>query len=241
MATSKPKKKPKTVLVKFSGEALAGKQGFGLDGDMLEYLAQEIKSIQSLAKIAVVIGGGNIFRGLQGSKQGIDRTQGDYMGMLATVINAMALQDALEKISVHTRVQSAIRMEQVVEPYIRRRAMRHMEKSRIVIFSAGLGSPYFSTDTAAALRAVEIDADLLIKATKVDGVYNSDPKKNKKAKLIKKLKYSDFLKKDLGVMDNTAISLCNENKLPIRVCNMLTKGTLKKVIQGKEIGTQITK
>lgn len=231
----------KRVLIKFSGEALAGDKSFGIDGDALSFFASEIKDIAKMGtEIAIVVGGGNIYRGLQGStKQGIDRTTGDYMGMLATVINALALQDALEKAGVDTRVQSAIRMEQIVEPYIRRRATRHIEKNRIVIFSSGTGNPYFSTDTAAALRAVEIEAEILIKATQVDGVYDCDPNKNNDAKKYTEVKYLDFLKEDLGVMDSTAISLCKENKLPIRVCNMHTRGTLRKILSGEKLGTII--
>lgn len=232
--------KYRRVLLKFSGEALAGKQGFGLDAAVLDYLAQEIQSVRdSGAEIAVVVGGGNIFRGIQGSKQGIDRSTGDYMGMLGTTINALALQDALERSGVYTRVQSAIRMEQVVEPYIRRRAIRHLEKGRVVIFASGTGNPYFSTDTAAALRAMEIGADVVIKATKVDGVYDSDPMKNKKAKLYSEVSYLDTLNQNLGVMDSTAISLCMDNKLPIIVCNMFKKGNLRQLVDGKSVGTLV--
>jgi len=238
-----PKKiTPKRLMIKFSGEALAGKNGFGLDAQVIDYFAQEIKALAKTKKyqIALVVGGGNIFRGLDGSKKGFDRTTGDYMGMLATNINALAMQVALEQIDVHTRVQSAIRMEQIVEPYIRRRAIRHLEKNRVVIFSSGTGNPYFSTDTAAALRAIEIEAEILIKATNVDGVYNKDPSKFKNAKKYKTLKYIDFLKQDLGVMDNTAISLCMDNKLPIFVSDMHVKGNLKKSCMGNyKIGTLI--
>lgn len=230
----------KRILLKFSGEALAGSREFGLDAGILDFLADEVGELKKLGvQICIVVGGGNIFRGIQGSKQGIDRTTGDYMGMLGTTINALALQDALERHGIFTRVQSAIRMEQVVEPYIRRRAIRHLEKGRVVIFASGTGNPYFSTDTAASLRAMEIEADVLIKATKVDGVYDSDPFKNKKAKKFDKLQYLDLLNKSLNVMDSTAVSMCMDNKLPIIVCNMFKRNNLKNLVSGKKIGTLI--
>jgi uridylate kinase len=232
--------KYKRILLKLSGEALAGTRDFGLDAEMLSYIAEEVRSLVKMqVQLAIVVGGGNIFRGIQGSKQGMDRSTGDYMGMLATTINALAMQDALERESIDTRVQSAIRMEQVVEPYIRRRAMRHLEKGRVVVFASGTGNPYFSTDTAAALRAMEIQAEVLIKCTKVDGIYDSDPKKNKGAKKFKELSYLDVLQKRLEVMDSTAISLCMDNKLPIIVMNMHEKGALKRLAMGEAVGTKV--
>jgi len=228
------------ILLKLSGEALAGKREFGLDADTLDYIATEIQSLLDLGiHIALVVGAGNIFRGIQGAKTGMDRTTGDYMGMLGTTINALALQDALERRNIDTRVQSAIRMEQVVEPYIRRRAVRHLEKNRVVIFASGTGNPYFSTDTAAALRAMEIEADVLIKATKVDGIYDSDPMKNKDAKKYETVTYIETLNKGLNVMDSTAISLCMDNKLPIVVLNLNEKGALKRLCSGEKIGTKV--
>lgn len=230
----------KRILLKISGEALSGNREFGLDSAILDFVAEEVKSVRDLGvEVAMVVGGGNIFRGIQGSEQGMDRATGDYMGMLATVINALAMQDALERHSVFTRVQSAIKMDQVVEPYIRRRAVRHLEKGRVVIFSAGTGNPYFSTDTAAALRAMEAETDVLIKATKVDYVYDSDPKKNKNAKPIKNITYIDVLNKGLKVMDSTAISLCMDNKLPIVVFNLHHKGALKRLVLGEDVGTLV--
>ncbi len=230
----------KRILLKISGEALAGNREFGLDAAMLDYIAEELKSILDLkVELALVVGGGNIFRGIQGSKAGMDRATGDYMGMLATTINALALQDALERHEIITRVQSAIRMEQVVEPYIRRRAVRHLQKGRVVIFASGTGNPYFSTDTAAALRAMETEAEVLVKATKVDGIYDSDPKKNKNAKKFKKLTYIDVLNKKLEVMDSTAISLCMDNNLPIVVLNLGEKGALKRLVSGESVGTYV--
>ncbi len=235
-----PRPKFRRILLKLSGEALAGNREFGLDADMLQYIAQEVRSVLSLGvQICIVVGGGNIFRGIQGSKQGMDRTTGDHMGMLATTINALAMQDALERDGIFTRVQSAIQMDQVVEPYIRRRAERHLEKGRVVIFASGTGNPYFSTDTAAALRAMEVGADILIKATKVDGIYDCDPKKNKKAKRFDSLTYIDVLNKGLQVMDSTAISLCMDNKLPIVVLNMHESDALKRLVLGEQIGTQV--
>lgn len=230
----------KRVLLKLSGEALAGKREFGLDSEVLNYIASEIKSLQDLQiEIAIVVGGGNIFRGIQGSEKGMDRAQSDYMGMLATTINALAMQDALERNDIYTRVQSAIRMEQVVEPYIRRRAVRHLEKGRVVVFASGTGNPYFSTDTAAALRAMEVEAQVVIKATKVDGVYDSDPMKNKSAKKYKSVSYIDVLAKNLQVMDSTAISLCMDNQLPIIVLDLNAAGSLRRAVLGEEIGTKI--
>ena len=208
---------------------------------MLDPIAQEIKEVKALGvELAIVIGGGNIFRGVAGTKHGLDRTTGDYMGMLATVINALALQDALEKNGVHTRVQSAIEMRSVAEPFIRRRAMRHLEKDRVVIFAAGTGSPYFSTDTTAALRASEIGADVLLKATKVDGVYTADPKKNPKATRFKHLGYMHALKGRLNVMDSTAFSLCMDNHIPIIVFDLFKRGNIKRVILGEPIGTLVS-
>ncbi len=239
-ANKKTKAIFKRVLLKLSGEALAGQREFGLDASVLEFIANEIRDVLSLGvQLAIVVGGGNIFRGIQGSKAGMDRATGDYMGMLATTINALAMQDALERDEIYTRVQSAIRMEQVVEPYIRRKAVRHLEKGRVVIFASGTGNPYFSTDTAAALRAMEVEAEVLIKATKVDGIYDSDPRKNKNAKKYKDLTYIEVLNQRLEVMDSTAISLCMDNKLPIVVMNLHEKGALKRLLLGEKIGTQV--
>lgn len=218
-----------------------GAQSFGIDSDVLEIIANEVASVVKLGvEIGIVIGGGNIYRGLSAQKQGIDRVTGDQMGMLATVINSLALQNALEKHGVHTRVQSAIKMDEIAEPFILRKAMRHLEKKRVVIFSSGTGSPYFTTDTAAALRAIEIRSDVIIKGTRVDGVYDCDPEKFKKAKMFRKLSYLEVLEKDLRVMDLTAITLCQENKLPIKVFNMNVKGDLKKLVSGDNIGTLIS-
>jgi len=229
------------ILLKLSGEALAGAKEFGLESQVLDYIAQEVRSILSLGvQIAIVVGGGNIFRGLSGSKAGMDRATGDYMGMLATTINALAMQDALERNGIFTRVQSAIRMDQVVEPYIRRRAERHLEKGRVVIFASGTGNPYFSTDTAAALRAMEIGADILIKATKVDGIYDADPKKHKTAKKFLELSYIEVLNKGLQVMDSTAISLCMDNKLPIVVLDMNQANSLRNLVLGQKVGTRVS-
>lgn len=238
--SDKKKSQYKRILLKLSGESLAGKREFGLDAPTLDFMADQIEAVQALGvEIAVVVGGGNIWRGIQGSEKGMDRATGDYMGMLATVINGLALQDALERRNIYTRVQSAIRMEQVVEPYIRRRATRHLEKGRVLIFASGIGSPYFSTDTAAALRAMEMEADILIKATNVDGVYDSDPKKSPKAKLLKGINYIDVLNRNLKVMDSTAISLCMDNKLPIHVLNIMTINSIADFLTGKKIGTTI--
>ena len=231
----------KRVLLKFSGEALSGNREFGLDAETLDYLADEIMEVKDLGvQIAVVVGGGNIFRGIQGSKHGMDRSTADYMGMLATNINALALQDALERKGILTRVQSAIRMEQIVEPYIKRKATRHFEKGRVVIFSGGTGNPYFTTDTAAALRAMEVQAEVLIKATKVGGVFESDPVQNKDAKKFDKIGYIDVLNKGLRVMDSTAITLCMENKLPIQVLNLREKGAFARFVNGENVGTIIS-
>ena len=217
-----------------------GNRSFGIDSDVLEKFSDEVfKIIKLKVEIGIVIGGGNIYRGLSASKQGIDRVTGDQMGMLATVINSLALQNALEKRGIYTRVQSAIKMDEISEPFILRKALRHLEKKRVVIFSSGTGSPYFTTDTAAALRAIEIKADVIIKGTRVDGVYDSDPEKNKNAKMYKNLSYQKVLEKDLRVMDLTAITLCQENKLPIKVFNMNVKDNLRKLVSGENIGTLI--
>ena len=228
----------KRVVIKLSGEALQGRLGYGIDFDVTGAIAKQIKEVRSLGvDIAIVIGGGNIFRGAVSSAKSIDRVSADYMGMLATVINGLALQDALEKEGVFTRVQTAIQMQQMAEPFIRRRAIRHMEKGRVVIFVGGTGNPYFTTDTTAALRAIEIGAEVILKATKVDGVYSSDPVKNKRARKYDSLRYIDVLKKGLKVMDATAISLCMDNKLPIIVLNLFKEGNIKRVILGEKIGT----
>jgi len=230
----------KRILLKLSGEALMGKQGLGIDPLVVNEIAQELKEVKQLGiEIGIVIGGGNIFRGLSASARGMDRVSADYMGMLATVINALALQDYLERYQVFTRVQTAIKMEQLAEPFIRRKAIRHLEKGRIVIFSGGTGNPYFTTDTAAALRAIEIEADAIIKGTKVDGVYDDDPKINLNAKKFDQLNYLDVVKKRLKVMDSTAVMLCMDNKLPIVVFNLTVKGNLKKLILGEAIGTKV--
>jgi uridylate kinase len=226
------------VLLKLSGEALAGDQGYGIDPRTIITIANEVKEVVECGvQLALVIGGGNIFRGLAASSKGMDRASADYMGMLATMINALAMQDALEKIGVDTRVQSAIAMQEVAEPYIRRRAIRHLEKGRVVIFGAGTGNPYFTTDTAASLRAMEIGADVILKGTKVDGVYSADPKKDPNAVKFSRLSYIDVLKKGLQVMDATATSLCMDNSLPIIVFDVTTDGNVKKVVFGEEIGT----
>jgi uridylate kinase len=229
------------VLVKLSGEALMGDQGFGISPDMIKYVADEIRSIYDLGiQVAIVVGGGNIFRGIAASSYGMDRTAADHMGMLATVINSVALQDALEKKGVQTRVQSAISMHAVAEPYILRRAVRHLEKGRVVIFAAGTGNPYFTTDTAAVLRAQEIHADIFLKATKVDGVYDSDPIKNKDAGFLSEIKYMSVLERQLNIMDMTAISLAMDNRLPLAVFKLTKKGNMRRVICGEKIGTLIT-
>ncbi len=231
----------KRVLLKLSGEAFAGEQDFGIDPKFLEYISLEIKSLVEVGvQTAIVIGGGNIFRGIEGLEIGIDRATGDYMGMLATVINALALQSALERIAqIPTRVLSAIEMRQIAEPYIRRRAIRHLEKGRVVIFAAGTGNPFFSTDTAGALRAIEIGADLLIKATKVDGIYTDDPLKNPKAEFIQEIAYLEAINRGLRVMDYTAMTLCKENKLPILVLNIKKPGNLLRAVMGERVGSLV--
>lgn len=236
MAAEKPMYK--RILLKLSGEALAGKQGYGIDPEVIASIAAEVREVVDLGvEVALVIGGGNIFRGVAAASRGMDRASADYMGMLATVMNSLALQDALEKIGVVTRVQSAIEMQEVAEPYIRRRAVRHLEKGRVVIFGAGTGNPYFTTDTAASLRAMEIGADVILKATKVDGVYSADPAKDKDAVKFPTLTYLDVLKKGLQVMDATATSLCMDNNLPIIVFDLTCRGNIKKVVMGDPIGT----
>ena len=222
------------VMIKLSGEGLMGDQGYGLDAETVIRIAQEIQTVAALGvQVCLVIGGGNIFRGMSGAAKGMERTSADYMGMLATVMNALAMQNALERIGLQTRVQSAIPMAMVCEPYIRRRAIRHMEKGRVVIFGAGTGNPFFTTDTAAALRAVEMNCDLLVKATQVDGVYSADPKKDPKATRFERLTFMDVLTKDLQVMDTTAIALCRENGLPILVFNLHEAGAFAKVVSGE--------
>lgn len=224
-----------------SGEVLGGEAGLGICAEMVHEMAADIKEVRDLGvEVVVVIGGGNIFRGLQGTEKGIERATGDYMGMLATIINSLALQDALEKQGVQTRVQSAISMSQVAEPFIRRKAVRHLEKGRVVIFGGGTGNPYFSTDTAAALRANEIGANVILKATKVDGIYDSDPKKNPKAKRFTQISYLDALQKQLKVMDSTAFSLCMDNKMPIIVFDFFKEHNLKRVVMGEKVGTLVT-
>ncbi|WP_321370321.1 UMP kinase [uncultured Desulfuromusa sp.] len=230
--------KYRRILLKLSGEALAGEQGYGIDPDVISGIASEIKEVIGLGvEVAVVIGGGNIFRGLAASSKGMDRASADYMGMLATVMNSLAMQDALEKQGVVTRVQSAIDMQQIAEPYIRRRAVRHLEKGRVVIFSAGTGNPYFTTDTAASLRAMEINAEVILKATKVDGIYSADPKKDKSAVKLPTLTYLEVLQKGLQVMDATATSLCMDNNLPMIIFDMTHRDNIKKVVLGEKIGT----
>jgi uridylate kinase len=237
----KEKPKYRRVMLKLSGEALLGNRGYGISPEVCERIAQEIREIRALGvELAVVIGGGNIFRGMAGAKHGLDRVTGDYMGMLATVINSLALQDALEKAGVDTRVQSAIEMRSVAEPFIRRRAERHLEKGRVVIFAAGTGSPYFSTDTTAALRSSEMRVEVLMKATKVDGIYTADPMKDPKAKRYSRLTYMDALKQRLKVMDSTAFSLCMDNKIPIIVFDLFKPGNIKRVILGQSIGTIVS-
>lgn len=230
----------KRILLKLSGETLMGDGEYGIDPSFVNELCDEIKDVYEIGvQIAIVVGGGNIFRGIQGTQIGMDRATADYMGMLATVMNALALQDVLEKKDVPTRVMSAIEMRQIAEPYIRRRAIRHLEKGRIVIFAAGTGSPFFTTDTTGALRAAEIKADLLLKATKVDGVYDKDPAKYPDAQLLKKISYLDAINKNLKVMDHTALTLCMENKLPIAVFNIKQKGNLRKIVFGEDVGSLV--
>jgi uridylate kinase len=229
------------ILLKLSGEALGGGKGAGISSDAVHSMAEQIREVRDLGiQVVVVVGGGNIFRGLPGSERGIERATGDYMGMLATVINALALQDALEKIGVPTRVQSAIVMSQIAEPFIRRRAVRHLEKGRVVIFGGGTGNPYFSTDTAAALRANEIGAEVILKATKVDGIYDSDPVKNPKAKRFAQISYLDALQRRLKVMDSTAFSLCMDNKMPIIVFDLFKPHNLRRITMGEKVGTLVT-
>jgi uridylate kinase len=235
-----PQPKYKRILLKLSGEALMGKKDYGVDTDVIKTVASEIADVQALdTEVAVVIGGGNIFRGVSASAEGMDRATADYVGMLATVINSLMLQDALEKKGVHTRVLSAIEMKELAEPYIRRRAVRHLEKGRVVIFAAGTGNPYFTTDTAASLRAMEINAEVILKGTKVDGVYDRDPVKDKNAVMYDRLKYIDVLKDGLKFMDATAISLCMDNNMPIVVFNIKKAGNLVRIVKGAEIGTVV--
>jgi len=231
----------KRILLKLSGESLMGDHNFGLDSGVLAQYAQDIKQITALGvQVAIVIGGGNIYRGMNEAETGIERAQGDYMGMLATVINGMALQSALEKAGVFTRLQSAIKMEQIAEPYIRRRAIRHLEKGRVVIFGAGTGNPYFTTDTAGSLRAIEIKADVILKGTRVDGIYSADPEKNKNAVKFETITFAECIAKNLRVMDMTAFTLCMENKLPIIVFDMNTSGNLLGVVNGEKVGTLVS-
>jgi uridylate kinase len=234
------KPKYKRILLKLSGEALMGEKSYGIDQKVVHLIAEEIKEIYfSRIQLAIVIGGGNIFRGLEASAEGMERTSADYMGMLATVLNALALQNALENRGIPTRVLSAIEMRELAEPYIRRRAVRHLEKGRVVIFACGTGNPYFTTDTAAALRAMEIGAEVILKATRVDGVYSSDPLEDPRAKKFPEITYIDVLKKGLQVMDSTAVSLCMDNNLPIIVFSLMEKGNIKKILEGKKIGTLV--
>ena len=228
------------ILLKLSGEALMGKQNYGIDSNRLSDYAKEIKQIIDKGiQVAIVIGGGNIYRGIQSEGAGFDRVQGDYMGMLATIINGMALQSALESLEVETRLLTAIRMEQVAEPYIRRKATRHLNKNRVVIFGGGTGNPYFTTDTAATLRAIEIEADVILKGTRVDGIFTADPEKDPTATMYETISFDEVFKKELNVMDLTAFTLCKENKLPIKVFNMNTTGNLQKICEGENIGTLV--
>jgi len=230
----------KRILLKISGELLSGEGNFGIDSEVMLQIAREIREVKNLGvEMAVVIGGGNIFRGIAASSKGMDRASADYMGMLATVLNALALQDALEKLGVQTRVQTAIEMREIAEPYIRRKAIRHLEKNRLVIFAAGTGNPYFTTDTTASLRAMEIGADVILKGTKVEGVYDYDPMVDRRAKRYEELTYLDILKKQLKVMDATAISLCMDHHIPIVVFNLKKKGNLKRVVLGENVGTRV--
>ena len=246
-ATAAPSTVPVTtpvfhrIVVKLSGESLSGPDDFGIHAETIQGIAHEVKEVQQLGvQVAIMVGGGNIFRGTRQKQLAIDRATGDYMGMLATVINGLALQDALEKAGCHTRLMSAIEMHEVAEPFIRRRATRHLEKERVVIFAGGTGNPYFSTDTAAALRAMEIKAQVILKATRVDGIYDADPEKVATAKMFTKITYLDVLQKGLSVMDSTAISLCMDNKMPIVVFNMNVPGNLKRVVQGEQVGSVVT-
>ncbi len=232
--------KYKRILLKLSGEALLGKNSYGIDNERLLDYAKEIKELHSIGiEIAIVIGGGNIYRGLSGAQNGIDRVQADYMGMLATVINGLALQNALESINTPTRLQTAIKMESIAEPFIKRRATRHLEKGRVVIFGSGTGNPYFTTDSAAVLRAIEINADVILKGTRVDGIYNEDPEKNKKAIKFDDISFEETIKKGLKIMDTTAFTLSKENKLPIIVFDINIKGNLTKVVSGEKVGTRV--
>lgn len=231
----------KRILLKLSGESLMGDNNFGLDSKVISKYAEDIKLVTEMGvQVAIVIGGGNIYRGMNEAETGIERAQGDYMGMLATVINGMALQSGLERVGVYTRLQSAIKMEQIAEPYIRRRAIRHLEKGRVVIFGAGTGNPYFTTDTAGSLRAVEIKADVILKGTRVDGIYSADPEKDKTAKKFETITFNDCIAKNLRVMDMTAFTLCMENQLPIIVFDMGTPGTLLRVVTGEKVGTLVS-
>lgn len=233
--------KYKRILLKLSGESLMGSQQFGIEQKAVHHYAEEIKTaVTSGAEVAVVIGGGNIFRGIQATATGMDRVQGDYMGMLATIINSMALQSALEKSDMPTRLMSAIEMKEICEPFIRRRAVRHLEKGRVVIFGAGTGNPYFTTDTAASLRAIEIEADVILKGTRVDGIYTADPEKDKKAKRYEKITFNEAYESGLAIMDLTAFTLCKENNLPIIVFDITKKGNLKKLLQGQKVGTLVS-
>jgi uridylate kinase len=237
--TRKPKYR--RLLLKLSGEALGGRDGYGINADAILDTARQLKEVHRLGvELVVVVGGGNIFRGLPGCQRGIERATGDHMGMLATVINALALQDALEKLGIPTRVQSAIVMAQVAEPFIRRRSIRHLEKGRIVIFGGGTGNPFFSTDTAAALRANEIGAEVILKATKVDGIYDSDPMKNSKARRYRQITYAEALRRKLKIMDSTAFTLCADNRMPIIVFDLFKSGNLRRVVQGENVGTIVT-
>jgi uridylate kinase len=234
------KVKYKRVLLKLSGESLMGNKQFGIDHDRLSQYANEIKGIvESGVEVAIVIGGGNIFRGIQAAEGGMDRVQGDYMGMLATMINSMALQSALENIEVQTRLMSAIKMDEIAEPFIRRRAVRHLERGRVVIFGAGTGNPYFTTDSAASLRAIEVEADVILKGTRVDGIYTADPEKDKNAVKFDTISFHEVYERGLNVMDMTAFTLCNENKLPIIVFNMDEGGNLARIIEGERVGTLV--
>ncbi|MBX5477225.1 MAG: UMP kinase [Clostridia bacterium] len=233
--------KYRRIVLKLSGEALAGPRGFGIDPSVVEAIAEEVRNVVRLGvAVSIVVGGGNIWRGQSGSAQGMDRATADYMGMLATVINALALQDALEQVGVDTRVQTAIEMRQIAEPFIRRRAVRHLEKGRVVIFAAGTGNPYFTTDTTAALRAAEVEADVMFKATNEAGVYDDDPRTNPRARLLRSLSYLDVLKMGLRVMDSTAVSLCMENRIPILVFDIAEAGNIRRAVLGEPIGTLIS-
>ncbi len=232
--------KYKRILLKLSGEALMGNKHFGIDNERLMQYANEVKEISELGvQIGIVVGGGNIFRGVQAERGGMDRTQGDYMGMLATMINSMALQAALESVGLYSRLQSAIEMKEIAEPFIKRRAVRHLEKGRVVIFGCGTGNPFFTTDSAASLRAIEIDADVILKGTRVNGIYSEDPEQNPDAKMYNKLSFKDVFNKELKVMDMTAFTLCKENNVPIIVFNMNEPGNLRKVVSGDSVGTLV--